>query len=128
MRIGEVAQLTGFSVDTLRWYEKIGLISLNKDARTPRNYRCYDQKVLERLLLIKQVKVLGFSLKEIQLLLDLEDEAQISCKSVSGLFHQKIQQVEKQIQALQELHSQLTKLANTCSGNCKEHLQSQVAP
>ena len=127
MRIGEVARLTGFSVDTLRWYEKIGLIALDQDGRTARNYRHYSEEVLARLFLIKQVKALGFSLKEIQLLLDLEDEESLSCESVSQVVHQKIEQVEHKIQALQKIHSKLSHLVHTCTGNCKEQIEKATA-
>ncbi|MEM9721412.1 MAG: MerR family transcriptional regulator [Bacteroidota bacterium] len=123
MRIGEVSRLTGFTPDTLRWYEKIGLISLEENGRTTGNYRTYSEEVLARLFLIKSVKNLGFSLKEIQLLLDLEEEQNLTCESISGVFNQKIEQVKNKIQALQELQVKLSDLVHTCPGNCKEHIQ-----
>ena len=123
MLIGEIAKRTGFSTDTIRWYEKIGLIKLDKRARGPNNYRVYDQKVLARLLLIKQIKALGFTLKEVEDLLILDAIDDLNCNSVLEIMEPKLKVIEEKIAELEKLKSSLIKFKENCQGNCKEAFQ-----
>jgi MerR family mercuric resistance operon transcriptional regulator len=68
LKIGDVAKLSGIGIETLRFYEKSGL--LDKPARTFSGYRMYSQEVVERLAFIKQAQALGFSLDEIRRIID----------------------------------------------------------
>ena len=122
MRIGEVAKRTGFSKDTLRWYEKIGLIHLDRKSRSENNYRSYDAKTLERLLDIRKLKYFGFTLKEVQEFLFLEEIEALSCPSVSEKLAAKIQGIDQQIAELQKLKSRLFHVKENCSGDCKAAL------
>ena len=124
MQIGEIANRTGFSVDTLRWYEKIGLIQLEKGSRGENNYRNYDQKTLERLLLIKQIKSFGFTLKEVQELLFLDEMDELKCNSVNELIEPKLKKIEQKIEELQMLRLKLLDAKECCSGNCRELFES----
>lgn len=118
MQIGEVARRTGFSTDTLRYYEKLGLITLDKKNRGENNYRSYDQAVVERLLLIKQTKSLGFTLKEIKQLLDLEEINLLACASVEEIIQAKLRGIEEKIRALQQIQSKLMHVSQICEGDC----------
>lgn len=123
MLIGEVSEKTGFTKDTIRWYEKIGLIKLNKKLRTENNYRNYDSEVLDRLFAIRKIKALGFTLKETEDLLILHAIDDLNCASVSDVFHTKIQLIDQKIAELKSLKSHLTLTKETCSGNCAAVLE-----
>lgn len=120
MRIAEVSKQTGLSRDTIRWYEKIGLITLDKKARDGNNYRKFDQKALDRLLLIKGVKSFGFTLKEVAGLLFLDDANDLNCDSASGIYNSKLEAIDERINELQKLKTKLVHARDCCSGNCKE--------
>ena len=120
MHIGQISEITGFSRDTLRWYEKIGLINLPKKTRGENNYRIYDQETLEKLILIKQCKTFGFTLNEIKELLQLDRAENWQCESVSDMMQKKITLIDQKIQELQRLKSRIMKAKDACTGNCKE--------
>lgn len=122
MQIGEIAKRTGFSPDTLRWYEKIGLIQLNKRSRGENNYRVYDAATLDRLLRIKQIKALGFTLKEVSALLLLDEIDELNCHSVSNIMGTKLAEIDRQIAELQALKARLIGAKSSCTGNCSEVL------
>lgn len=122
MRIGKVSKRTGFSTDTLRWYEKIGLINLDRKSRTENNYRSYDSKTLERLLDIRKLKYFGFTLKEIQEFLFLEEIEELSCPSVAEKLEHKLTGIDQQIAELQQLKSRLLHVKENCKGDCKAAL------
>lgn len=103
MLIGEISAISGLSKDTIRYYEKLGLIKVNKKSRRENNYKEYSQEVIERLEIIKRAKHLGFTLKEIDefmyswLTKSLTDEERIS------LFESRIQLIDQKINKLQEV-------------------------
>ena len=120
MLIGELAKRTGFSRDTIRWYEKIGLIKVDKKSRTENNYRNYDQDLLNKFIHIKQYKSFGFTLKEMRELFFLEDLNEINCGSVSGIIEPKLKMIDQKIKELQNIKSRLSMAKSSCSGDCKE--------
>ena len=120
MRIGQIAKQTGFSRDTIRWYEKIGLIKLDKQARQSNNYRIYDQESLDRLLEIKRLKAFGFSLGEIKELILMEEENLMECENVSTILINRLQWIEKRILELESLRQKLIQVKMSCTGDCKE--------
>lgn len=122
MLIGEISNLTGFSKDTIRWYEKIGLIKLDKKARYDNNYRNYDKKIADQLLLIKQMKSFGFTLKEVEELLILDKIDELNCGNVSEIMDPKLKVIDEKIRELQNLKSRLVLARTSCTGNCKEAL------
>jgi len=110
----KVAELTGLGKETLRYYESIGLISA--PPRTESGYRTYPQQTLHRLHFIKRAQALGFSLKEIQELLSLEEHPSRKSKPVRELALHKLSEIEAKIQDLEQLRSVLMELTGKCSG------------
>lgn len=107
LRIGEIAKSAGVDVQTVRWYERVGL--LRHAPRSAGGYRLYDQADTERLGLIRQAKTLGLSLGEIQRTLELLDEA--CCDDVRpevvALLGAKIAAIDARISELQTLRERL---------------------
>lgn len=120
MQIGEISALTGFSKDTIRWYEKIGLIQLDKKSRGENNYRKYDKAVAQKLIQIKQIKSFGFTLEEIKTMYLLKKHDELSCVSVAGIFQNRLNEVEEKIKELKTIKRKLLELKSSCTGNCVE--------
>ena len=100
MLIGEIANKSGFTRDTIRYYEKIGLIQAERLDRYSNNYRNYSSIVLQRLIQISDLKTVGFTLTEIiDLLKDFECLNQ-PCADLPVKLDDKISQVESKIEAL----------------------------
>ena len=120
MLIGQLSKLTGFTKDTIRWYERIGLIKLDKKSRTANNYRNYDADTVSRLLLIKQIKSYGFTLSEIKEILLFKEYEMLNCTSISTILENRLKIIEDKIVELQEIHLKLVQAKQTCNGNCIE--------
>jgi DNA-binding transcriptional MerR regulator len=120
MLIGELSKRTGFSHDTIRFYEKKGLIDVNKKERRDNNYKEYPEAVYERLVLIKTVKALGFTLNEIDDFISAWSEESASCSNLTHHLKDKIHRVDDQIKLLEEIRKKLTNSLERClSDNCK---------
>lgn len=119
MQIGQLSKATGFSKDTIRWYEKIGLITLNRNDRNENNYRNYSEIHLQQLLQIKQLKSFGFTLKDIEHLQLLDKHDLVDCSNVGKVVNERIEAIANKINALQLLEKKLKRLKESCSGNCK---------
>lgn len=115
MTIGRVASRTGLSVDTLRFYEKRGLIAPN---RTPSGYRHFSEDVLDRLRFITDAKELGFSLREIKELLSLGVKSTRECGPVTRKAEAKLALMKQEIRRLQGLKRTLEKMIEDCGDNC----------
>lgn len=114
MTIGKVARDAGLAIDTVRYYEREGL--LQKPARTPSGYRQYSADAVARLRFIRQAKELGFTLSEIRELLALRVAPGKSCADVRSRAEAKIADVEQRIAQLDRMRRALVKLAAACSG------------
>lgn len=114
LTIGRVARSAGLAIDTVRYYEREGL--LQKPARTPSGYRQYSADAVARLRFIRQAKELGFTLAEIRELLALKVAPGKSCADVRARAHAKIADVEQRIAQLDRMRRALVKLAAACSG------------
>lgn len=125
MQIRDVARISGFSKDTIRWYEKIGLIELDQQSRNSNNYRVYDQATLDRLIHIRQLKAFGFTLKEVETLLLLQEVGSVNCLSVLEIVEPKLELIDQKIEQLKALKSRLIKTKEDCTGNCMEMLTSK---
>ena len=112
MRIGELAKRVQTSVDTIRFYERAGL--LPKPGRTASNYRTYSSVHIERLAFIRRCRSLDMSLHEIRSLLRLCDEPTRRCDSVNDMLDVHIVQVELRIDGLQSLSRELRQLRAVC--------------
>ena len=123
MLIGEVAKRTGFSKDTIRFYEKIGLLEKTIQTRGVNNYRNYSASAVSKLMLIKKVKMLGFTLNEIKDLFLLEKHDSFNCNALEQVIEEKINQIEKQIAQLLQTKQKLTILQSDCDGHCKEMIK-----
>ena len=113
LRIGELATTTGVTPDTLRHYERVGL--LPSPHRTAAGYRVYASTTVERLLFIKQAQRCGFSLAEIRALLALEDgNHRELCRGVERLLQQKLASINSQLAELRHFKRTLDRLARQC--------------
>ena len=115
LTIGRVARGAGLAIDTVRYYEREGL--LEKPARTDAGYRQYSADAVARLRFIRQAKELGFSLNEIKELLSLRVAPGKSCADVKARAEHKIADVEQRIAQLKRIKRALAKLATACSGS-----------
>ena len=114
LTIGKVARGAGLAIDTVRYYEREGL--LHKPARTPSGYRQYSAEAVARLRFIRQAKELGFSLSEIKELLALRVAPGKSCADVRVHAEHKIADVDRRLASLKRVRGALVKLASACSG------------
>ena len=119
MKIGELAKLTDAQVETIRYYEREGL--LPAPARSDGNYRLYTQAHVERLTFIRNCRSLDMTLEEIRSLLNLRDSPQDQCVSVNALIDEHIQHVNDRIASLQALQTQLLDLRQRCSDGAPDH-------
>ena len=114
MKIGELAKLTDCQVETIRYYEREGL--LPEPARSEGNYRLYTQAHVERLTFIRNCRSLDMTLEEIRSLLDLRDSPQDQCENVNALIDEHIHHVKARIDGLLALQEQLIDLRQRCGG------------
>ena len=112
MRIGELAKQTGTDVETVRYYEKIGL--LDAPGRNSSGYRDYGAAQQERLQFIRHCRSLQMSLSDVRTLLDLKAEPAAACQSVNDLLDHQIERVRHQMESLRQLEEQLTTLRRQC--------------
>ncbi len=122
MLIGELAKKSMTSRDTIRWYEKIGLLTGEDSVRGSNNYRVYNEASLEKLILIRQCKTFGFSLTEVKAMLGLLETDNVNCDVVSPLVHSKIASIDLKIGQLLQIRNKLTTLIERCEGNCQEQI------
>lgn len=114
LTIGKLAKKAEVNVETVRYYEKRGLIA--KPPRRDAGYRQYSQDVVARIQFIKRAKELGFSLREISELLSLRVDPSTTCGDVKRQAEVKIADVGEKIRVLQNIKKALTKLVALCHG------------
>lgn len=112
MRIGELAKRTNCDIETIRYYEKSGL--LVEPGRNANGYREYQMQHLERLQFIRHCRSLQIGLPDIRVLLDLKSNPGAGCQQVDELLEQHIARVREQVNALRKLEQQLTALRQQC--------------
>lgn len=112
--IGRVSRSTGLSVDTLRYYERIGL--LPPVMRTSSGIRTYTDEDIARLGFIRRAQGMGFSLAEIGTLLKMRDDPQNARSSVRAITRAKLEEVETRLQELTTLRDELRQLVESCHG------------
>lgn len=124
MLIGELSTKTGLSRDTIRFYEKQRLIIVPSKERRDNNYKEYSNEVYTRLLRIKHIKEFGFTLNETSELLDMIDSNTASCKKVEEQVTAKVSIIDRKIEELLQLKSQMLSMVSDCchpgseDGNC----------
>jgi MerR family copper efflux transcriptional regulator len=111
--IGTLARRAGVSVDTVRYYEKSGL--LTPEARLPSGYRRYNDVQVSRLRFIRRAQELGFTLKDIRELLGLSKQRDVA--KVKRAAQKKLTEVEARLTALTRIRDGLATLVATCPGH-----------
>lgn len=114
LTIGQLAKKTGVGIDTIRYYERQGLIP--EPLRRESGYRQYSCEMIKRIQFIRHAKDLGFSLKEINELLSLRLDPKTKCSVVKNRAEAKISDIEERILNLQRMKKALVKLMKACSG------------
>jgi len=112
MKAGLLSKKADINIETLRYYESIGL--LPKPKRLDSGYRIYSETDLKQLLFIKQAKILGFSLKEIKELLYLKVDKERNCTDVRQIAEKKISEIDFKLKEMKKIKKALTKLAEKC--------------
>jgi len=125
MRSGQLAHLTGVSTDTLRHYERLGLLSLPQ--RTVGNYREYPPASQLRVELIQRALTIGFSLSELKTILAVRDRGGAPCRHVRTLMQSKIRAVDEQIRTLVSLRVELNRLSKDWDKRLRRTKPVQIA-
>lgn len=111
--IGKLARETGVKVQTVRYYETIGLMP--QAERSAGNQRLYTQSQLDRLGFIRHARELGFPLDAIRTLLDLSDDPQAPCEEADRIARARLEEVESRIARLETLKTELTRMIAQCA-------------
>jgi len=119
MNISQAAKISGLSAKTIRYYERIGLVS--PAERAENGYRSYQQRHVEQFTFLHRARTTGFSLEECRQLLSLYADRNRHSAEVKALVLEKAEHVDKQIQALQAMRETLLSLASRCSGDEQPH-------
>ncbi len=114
MKIGELSKATGTNIETIRYYERIGL--LPAPLRTSANYRSYGEAHRARLAFVRHSRELGFTIEEIRSLLDLSDHPERDCGEADRIATSHLMQVERKIAQLDSLREELTRIVGRCRG------------
>lgn len=121
MTIGHLAKSTGSKVQTIRYYEEIGLMP--EPLRSEGNQRLYGQGDVERLAFIRHSRELGFPLPAIRELLSLTDDPSQTCEAADHIARAQLEAVEHRLQSLQALRTELKRMIKQCRGgsiaNCQ---------
>ena len=113
--IGQLARSAGLAPETLRHYERLGLIQPSR--RSGSNYRLYDTAALQRLQFIRRAQALGFSLPEIRQLLGLHAAGDADMAQVRLIAEQRVAQIDERVADLQRLRDGLQRLLQDCPGH-----------
>lgn len=114
MKIGELSRATGTPIETIRYYERIGL--LPAPGRTAGNYRSYGAAHRARLAFVRHSRELGFTIEEIRSLLDLSDHPARDCGEADRIATRHLEQVEGKIAQLTLLRDELARIVGRCRG------------
>ncbi|AIY66120.1 MULTISPECIES: Cd(II)/Pb(II)-responsive transcriptional regulator [Pseudoalteromonas] len=113
MKIGELSKTTGCSIQTIRYYEKEGLLSIPE--RTEGNYRLYGDLALKELEFIKHCRSLNIPLTDVKRLIELKNKPEESCASVNKLIAQQLTLVNNRMRELEALKAELQQMASLCT-------------
>ena len=117
LTIGVLARDSGVNLETIRFYERSGL--LPAPQRSPSGYRHYQEQDVRRLRFIRRGRELGFSLEEIRSLLDLAAHPESPCESAEQIVREHLDAIETRIRDLQNMRAELSKLAGCHSGHAE---------
>jgi len=121
MRIGELAQRGDCDVETVRFYEREGLLDL--PAREANGYRLYSEAHLVQLKFVRHCRSLGMGLPDVRILRGFQANPDLACEEINQLIDRQIERIHQQLGSLQLLERQLHQLRDTChatrkSGQC----------
>ncbi len=133
LRSGELARQAGVSTDTLRHYERLGILA--KPRRSDGNYRMYPPDSVTRVRLVRQALAIGFSLPELAKILKVRDQGGAPCKQVRAIAEEKLGRIERELVDLAALRDQIQallkawdhKLERTPGGQPARLLESLIA-
>lgn len=117
MKISEASQASGCHLETIRYYERIGLMPA--PTRTGSGYRSYSEQDVERLRFITRGRDLGFSLDEIRSLMRLDQDGDLACEDVTRLAQQHLIDVQERIRDLQRVARELERTIRSCGGGVR---------
>jgi DNA-binding transcriptional MerR regulator len=112
VHIGKAAKVAGVSVDTIRFYQRIGLIK--SAGRSAGGYRLFDGEQIRNLTFVRQAQELGFSLIEVKELLALRQKHHV-CPDVQSMLNHKLKAVREKINSLSRLEKELAKAFRNCN-------------
>ncbi len=115
LTIGHIAKRSGVTVETIRFYEKQGLLA--EPERSASGYRQYPEDTIKRVRFIQRAKYVGFTLKDIAELLTLRREPGSSCADVKLHASRKIDEVDRKLEELQRIRKALVSMVLKCSGS-----------
>jgi Cu(I)-responsive transcriptional regulator len=121
LSIGQVAEEVGCKIQTIRYYEEIGV--LNPPLRSNGNHRIYDLTAVARLKFIRHARELGFSLDAIRDLLSLAEEPGRSCNTVDKIARKQLSEIKRKVHHLLGLEKELRRMVRQCSGGTIEDCQ-----
>ncbi len=112
MTIGQLAKAVHLNAQTIRYYERIGLI--NKPGTNEAGYRIYPEKAADVLRFIKHAKDIGFSLKQISEIFSLDNNKYNTCSNVKKLAEEKVYEIDKKLNSLKLMRKELLNLISLC--------------
>lgn len=115
MKIGELSEQTKCKIETIRYYERIGLLS--EPIRSDSGYRIYEENHVRRLLFIRRSRELGFTIEEIRGLLNLVDGGSYTCSDVKTITMEHVKSIRLKIADLKTLEKTLSAIASQCAGD-----------
>ena len=115
MKIGQLSEQTHCKIETIRYYERIGLLPV--PARSDGGYRIYDDNHRRRLSFIRRSRELGFTIDEIRDLLNLVDGDNYTCRDVKTITMEHVESIRQKIADVKKLEKTLSRIASQCAGD-----------
>ncbi|RDZ29699.1 heavy metal-responsive transcriptional regulator [Lysobacter silvisoli] len=115
MQIGQLAKRAGVAIDTVRYYERNGILPLPE--RQASGYRAYDERDVDRLRFLRRAKALGFTLTEIRDLLELSSRRDDDMGGLKAAANEKLADVERKLAELSRVRDGLRQLVDACPGH-----------
>jgi len=112
--IGVLSKQTGCNIETIRYYERIGILS--KPPRSEGGHRLYEREQVKRLMFIRRSRELGFPLQEVRTLLRLVDGKRYTCQEVKAVTEQHLDDIKMKISDLRKLQKTLSAISSQCEG------------
>jgi Cd(II)/Pb(II)-responsive transcriptional regulator len=113
VKIGQLAQVTDCEIETIRYYEREGL--MESPARMPSGYRSYAVRHVQQLQFVRHCRSLGLPLAEIKLILAFKYRPELGCAEINSLLDRQLERAKAQIKALKALEKQLRDLRSSCT-------------